>query len=408
MKLRQSLKVEKETVYFGNLIRLIVGAVFIFSGAVKGIDPMGTVYKFEDYFAALGLNALVPYSLYFVLFLNAVEFAVGVALTVKWRVRAASWAAFAFLLVFTPLTLWLFRTNAVSDCGCFGDAVKLSNKTTFYKNVVLLLMTVYLVVNARHFRSYLRIRWECAGGALVFLGAIGWQAYTLSHLPVLDFRPWKIGNNIPAKMEEVAPKVEYTFIYRRISDGTVCNFNMDEVSGLSTDEYEFIDRKEKVITPGIPAEIQDFTALDKTGFDNALDLIMNPQFQFLVISSDFANADPEQMRKVSAFGKDCLAGQNYIAFITPETPSDDALVKKYGLTIPLYYGDQIALKVPVRANPGVILMKDGYVLDKWNARQLPSYAEIKARFPKYDRKLAAYKQAYKEQQAERTDLPPEE
>lgn len=400
----KGVQFRRQSVYFRNALRLLVGAVFIFSGAVKAIDPTGTIYKFQDYFAAMGLQALTPAAGAFTLFFNTIEFALGVSLAANWRTKITSWVALAFMLIFTPLTLWLARTNAVPDCGCFGDAIKLNNWTTFYKNIILLTMVIYLVNDRNRFRNRLgkSTQWTGTGCAIVL--ALGWQVYTLYHLPVIDFRPWKTGSYIPSKMEDIPPKVDYTFIYRRTSDGVICNFNMDQVSGLSTEDYDYVDRKERIIRPGIPAEIQDFSAVDKAGFDNGLDLVMNPQFQFIVLSSNLEKADPDLMRKVAEFGKQSLAAQTYIAFITVHNGTTDALVKRYGLTMPVYYGDEIALKIPVRANPGVLLLKDGYVMDKWNVRQLPSFAEVKARFKDYDKKLAVYRQEEAKRKQERKKL----
>lgn len=400
----KGVQFRRQSVYFRNALRLLVGAVFIFSGAVKAIDPTGTIYKFQDYFAAMGLQALTPAAGAFTLFFNTIEFALGVSLAANWRTKITSWVALAFMLIFTPLTLWLARTNAVPDCGCFGDAIKLNNWTTFYKNIILLTMVIYLVNDRNRFRNRLGKSTQWTGICCAIVLALGWQVYTLYHLPVIDFRPWKTGSYIPSKMEDIPPKVDYTFIYRRTSDGVICNFNMDQVSGLSTEDYDYVDRKERIIRPGIPAEIQDFSAVDKAGFDNGLDLVMNPQFQFIVLSSNLEKADPDLMRKVAEFGKQSLAAQTYIAFITVHTGTTDALVKRYGLTMPVYYGDEIALKIPVRANPGVLLLKDGYVMDKWNVRQLPSFAEVKARFKDYDKKLAVYRLEEAKRKQEREKL----
>lgn len=401
--LNKGVKFKRESVYFRNALRLLVGAVFIFSGAVKGIDPIGSIYKFEDYFSALGLQMLIPASGVFALFFNTMEFALGVSLTANWKVRYTSWAVLAFMLVFTPLTYWLAKTNAVPDCGCFGDAIHLSNWTTFYKNIVLLAMVIYILADRLRFRNRLGGKYQWAGIITGILFGLLWQVYTLYHLPVLDFRPWKKGSYIPGKMEEIPPKVDYTFIYRRVADGVICNFNMDQVSGLSTEDYDYVDRKERIISPGRPAEIQDFSALDRSGFDNGLDLIMNPQFQFLVLSPSMEQADPNLMKKVAEFGRQSLAAQTYIAFITVRTPSTDTLAQRYGLTMPVFYGDEIALKIPVRANPGVLLLKDGYVLDKWNARQLPDFADIKSHFKDYDRQLTACRQAEEQHRKEQND-----
>ena len=179
------------------LVRIILGAVFAFSGFVKAVDPLGSCYKFTDYFnLAFNMPSLSAFSLPLAFILAALEFTVGIMLIFNLKPRWAVWLAFGFELVFLPLTLYIAITNPVHDCGCFGDALVLDNWTTFYKNIVLMAMVLFLVFNRKRMDNPLSDNVELGISVAVFLMAIVFQHFMLRHLPILDFRPYKIGNNI--------------------------------------------------------------------------------------------------------------------------------------------------------------------------------------------------------------------
>ena len=214
----------------GSVSRRLLALTFLFSGFVKAIDPLGTVYKVEDYLAAFGgwFNYFIPAALPIALMLILLEFTLGWMLLTNVWTKVSSWLTLAFMLVMTPLTLYLALTNAVEDCGCFGDAIYLTNWQTFYKNVVLLVLVIILLLTKRHIPRTFLLTVEICLTLLAAGVAIGLMTYSLTHLPPLDFRPYKIGNNIPELMEvpEGAPADEYEvrFIYER--DGEQKEFTL--------------------------------------------------------------------------------------------------------------------------------------------------------------------------------------
>ena len=194
------------------LARILVGAVFVFSGFVKAVDPLGSCYKFTDYFnLAFDMPYMAEWSLPLAFFLSALEFTTGIMLVFNLKPRWAVWMALAFELFFTPLTLYIAIKNPVHDCGCFGDALVLDNWTTFAKNVVLLLLAIFLVIKRKRMDNPLSDNVEIAIAASAFCIALIFQHIMIRHLPILDFRPYKIGNNIAKLMEYPpdAPRDEY-------------------------------------------------------------------------------------------------------------------------------------------------------------------------------------------------------
>ena len=184
---------------FGHLARIVIGITFIFSGFVKGIDPWGSAYKFVDYFMAMGIEWLSWAAFPLGVLLAFAEFLIGVAMLFAINVRLFSWGALLFMLFFTPLTLWIAIANPVTDCGCFGDAWVITNWETFYKNVVLIILSVAVFVQRKKLKPLMG-KLDPALGFL-FIGAymvvVGWSYY---HEPVLDFRPYKVGVNIVEAM----------------------------------------------------------------------------------------------------------------------------------------------------------------------------------------------------------------
>lgn len=200
----------------GSFARTLLALTFIFSGFVKAVDPLGTVYKIEDYLKAFGgfFMDLVPLAEFGAIILISVELILGVCMLFNVRTQWTCWIALAFYLVMTPLTLWIALTNPVSDCGCFGDAIVLTNWQTFWKNILLLLLVINLLICRKAIPQTLIWQVELGIAIVTFFAGFGLMEYTYLHLPVIDFRPYKVGNNIPALMEipEGAPHDVYETI----------------------------------------------------------------------------------------------------------------------------------------------------------------------------------------------------
>ena len=195
-----------------NICRILIGLVFIFSGFVKGIDPLGSDYKFTDYFNAFGMSWMNFSALFFSFLLSMAEFIIGICLFLNIKTKLASWGALLFMAVFTPLTLILAIKNPVTDCGCFGDALVLTNWETFFKNIILLVMVLLVFFNRNRFKSIFNVLEQSVilTGSIIFMFCI--EMYSYRHLPILDFRPYAVGANITEGMTipEGAPHDEYS------------------------------------------------------------------------------------------------------------------------------------------------------------------------------------------------------
>lgn len=367
----------------GAIARTLLGIVFMFSGIVKAIDPLGTVYKIEDYLKAFGgiMTDLLPLAGCAAFVLIALEWLLGVCLMLNVKTQWTSWLTLAFMLVMTPLTLWIALTNPVSDCGCFGDAIVLSNWATFWKNVVLSVLVVILLCCRKSIPQ--TFVWQVEVGAVSAGLAIvmALMTWTLYHLPLLDFRPYKVGNNIPELMEvpEDAPQDEYEirFIYEK--DGVEKEFTLDNYpKGDST--WTFVDQKSKLIKKGYEAPIHDLEILTMEYEDITQDILESEEPITLVIMYDLEKADKSQMDKVTALFTECLNKWRpmYILTGSGEQTIEDfctelALEERSNAITPFNHPDAVfctcdpvTLKTIVRANPGVIVVQNGTIIDKYN------------------------------------------
>ena len=241
-----------------SLFRWIVGATFIFSGFVKVIDPLGYGYKIADYLEAMNLSSIDSVALPMALIFAVLELVIGFSLFFSQLPKLGALGALLMMVFFTPLTLWLAIANPVSDCGCFGDALVITNWQTFFKNLVLLAMSILLFVQRKKIKTsyYDAMQW----GIMFVVGfaALGLGIYCLKTLPIIDFRPYHIGANIAEGMvmPEDAPKpvVESVFIYEK--DGKQVEFSAEN---LPDSTWKFVDAKHNVIDQGYVPPIHDFT-----------------------------------------------------------------------------------------------------------------------------------------------------
>ena len=406
--------------YLLNFIRVGMGLLFIFSGYVKLVDPMGTAIKFEEYFVSFGWDFMSPAAMFFSFLLNTSEFILGVALLLGLQMQFTAWCLLAYMSFFTLLTFWLafaldlvalvnriFETNyqifVVTDCGCFGDFLKLSNKETFYKNVLFIACAILLFWKRKNFKQqpwYYVTQW---GPVVLVTGfAFFTQFYCLRHEPWHDFRPWKVGNFIAAETYSQAPEVDFVFKYKNINDQSIKEITMDEMTAISADSilssdfeknYTYLDRVEKVIVEGINAKLSDFTITDfETKEDIKNQIIASPNYTFIIFARDVASISEEGYNVISTLVKECNEQNMDFVIVTGSLKEEvDTFNINRATNLHFYFSDVTPLKTAVRNNPGVILLKDGYVMDKWSYRDVPPLQEIVAKLPKYDAKLQKYK-----------------
>lgn len=359
------------------IARIIFGLVFLFSGFVKAVDPLGTAYKISDYLEAFSLTSLDFLAFPAALILIATEFAIGFNILLNVHLKATTWVAGIFMLVMTPITLYLAISNPISDCGCFGDAIVMTNWQTFYKNVVLcvILATIALLQNQN--RPWLS-NWGASVVSLFpILVSFGISIYCYNLLPILDFRPYKKGNNIIEGMQipEDAPldKYETTFFYEK--DGVEQAFTLDNYPAEDS-TWTFVRQESKLIEQGFVPPIHDFSIVTEDG--DITDLILEDAgYTLLVISHKVEKASTKNIKCVkSAIANAKKAGANVIWLTSSYSDNIEDFKTQYGINDTFGATDDITLKTIVRSNPGLVLIKDATVIEKWHHNSLPTKDEL--------------------------------
>ncbi|MEA1897054.1 MAG: DoxX family protein [Bacteroidota bacterium] len=358
--------------------RMLVGFVFIFSGFVKGIDPMGSAYKFQDYFDVFNLNFLHNFALIFAIVLSSLEFIVGISLFFGLRTRIGSWGALLFMIIFTPLTLILALSNPVDDCGCFGDAVVLTNWQTFWKNLFLMVFTLVTIWGRKKFISIYKsaTEWIVVTAFLVFIGGI--SGYGLIHLPVIDFRPYSIGSSIVEGMTipEGAAQDQYktTLIYEK--NGIQKEFSDNDFPWQDS-SWSFVDQKSILINEGYQTPIHDFNIVSSHGEDITYQVLDNPDFSFLVVCKSLSESRLESLNLINELALYFL--QRDIPFYGLSSSNSSEIESFWTNSDPFfdfYSCDETTLKTIIRSNPGLLLLKDGTILAKWSWRDIPTTDEF--------------------------------
>ncbi len=364
--------------------RILFGVVFIFSGFVKAVDPLGSTYKFQDYFLAFNAEWLFPLALPLSVLLSALEFIVGASVLMGVKMKYASWGGLLFMLFFTPLTLYIAIADPVPDCGCFGDALIISNWETFYKNLIILAAIIFIFVHQKSFKPIISAGkdWLLPIIFTVFILFISF--YSLRNLPILDFRPWKKGNNIYEQLTPVQEQIaEYIFVYENPETGEQKEFSVDE---LPSDPWVYLDRKEKIIQEFIDAPITNFYIQDEYGDDYTDSYIANPDFQFVVVAYDLGRTHKKTFeKKINEFASLAeIDGVSFIVLTGSTFETMDEFRHEVQASYPFYQSDGTALKTIVRSNPGMLLLHNGVVVDKWHYSNIPSYPEVKEKYLQKD------------------------
>ncbi len=362
-----------------NFSRFIIAPVFIFSGFVKAIDPLGYTYKISDYFEAFGLDFFIPLALPLAIFFSTAELLIGLSLVMGILMRITSWLLMVFMSFFTVLTFIIALTNPVSDCGCFGDAVILTNWQTFWKNIVFLLPTLIIFFNRRMFKPFTSIGSEWGIALLFVIIGIFLSVTTYRNLPFIDFRPYKIGTHIPSAMEipEDAEVDEYEFVFVYEKNGQQQEFTQDELVEYLDSTWKYVDRKSKLIKKGYEPPIHDFTITTSDGTDITDSVLYQTDYALLVIAYDLNKSNSKGMGEIEKFtAKMAEQGVN-IYGLTSSTGDDITNMEmNYDFVFDFHTTDEITLKTIVRSNPGIILIHRGTIIGKWHYRNLPDVEQI--------------------------------
>ena len=353
--------------------RFSVGGLFIFSGLIKLNDPVGTQIKLGEYFVVFSTDFghvftwLIPWALPIGMVLIVVEVVLGIALLLNYKMEKTTWVLLLMIVFFSFLTFYSAYFNKVTDCGCFGDAIKLTPWQSFYKDLVLLLLIVHLFFYRRKYAPLLSTRNGHGVIALVIVVCLYLGIYAVNHLPFIDFRPYKVGNNIPEQMiASELPIIEYVF--EREGEKVRSAKYISEKEG-----YKYVDSyvlNEEATTP----PITDYNVRSITGEDVTQSTFEG--IKLLLIIYDVNKADTDELDKIKKLVAD-LEGKIETIVITASGEADfEAFRHKYQLAIPYYMVDATVIKAMMRANPGMILLKNGTVLGKWHNNDTPTIGDI--------------------------------
>jgi uncharacterized membrane protein YphA (DoxX/SURF4 family) len=349
--------------------RIFVGLIFILSGVVKAIDPLGSAYKFQDYFQVFNIGFLNWLSLPLAILLCTVEFIAGFSVLSGIRQKAGILIIMILLVIFTPVTFILALTNPVSDCGCFGDAIHLTNWQTFGKNIILISLAILIFTGRKQVRYLLSsfTEWFVISCTIVLF--ILFSMYNLIYLPIVDFLPYKSGVKIADKMvvpEGVAAD-EYSTSFIYVKDGIRKEFSLNNYpSGDTT--WKFVNQKSVLIKKGYQPPIHDFSITSLNGDDLTQKVLSNPGYSVLMISRKLTKAGNKYLEKGFELGYYCI--ENGIDFyILTASGTDEA--KRYDNGLEFCSADETVLKSIVRANPGYLLLKEGTIAGKWSWANVP-------------------------------------
>ena len=361
------------------LARIITGLVFVFSGFVKAIDPMGSAIKFEEYFMAFKLEFLTFLSLPLAILLSSAELMIGLSLLVKVRMKFTSWLLLVFMSFFTLLTLLSALTNPVSDCGCFGDAVKLTNWQTFGKNIILLVPTLIVFLYRKQYKPLASqfTEWYLTG--VNFILPVIISVFCLVHQPVLDFRPYTPGTSIPEKMTlpEGTPTDVYETILIYEKDGVQKEFTETNFPWQDT-TWKWVETKQDLVKKGEEPPIHDFSITTLQGEDITSNVLSDTGTVFLIIAPKLENASQKGRTMMNELAMKALnTGFTVYCLTASATTGVDNFIRNFRPAFDICTTDETTLKTIIRANPGLMIISKGTILGKWNFRDAPLPGELK-------------------------------
>ncbi len=372
------------------IARILVGLLFIFSGLIKANDPMGFGYKLQEYFHVLNLGFLNDFATWIAIFLCALEIILGGLLILGIAGKKVAWGLLLLIIFFTFLTFYSAFFEVVKSCGCFGDAIPLTPWQSFFKDLILLLLIVYIFLKRDQIKPFIRSLFtRNLLAALIILGSFGIGIYTYYLLPFKDFLPYKEGNNIPELMK--APEGAEPDVFEHIYE--LKNKTTNETKKVTDKEYmgdklwedenwEVVgDPQTRLIKKGYEVKIPDLIITDMDGTDRTEEVIQNPYYNFIIVSTDLKKMSPFDLAaldRINSTIRDLSEDYNIRAILATASSSDEVnyLNDQMDLVLETFYVDAVPLKSMVRANPGVMLMLNGTVVKKWSQYNFPSKHEL--------------------------------
>lgn len=371
--------------------RFFVGIIFIFSGLIKANDPLGFGYKLEEYFEVFHLAFLNNFAVVIAIIICVLEIILGVALLLGLRAKKTSIGLLVLIIFFTFLTFYSAAFNVVRTCGCFGDAIPLTPWQSFTKDLILLAFIIIIYLNRTKIQPVLKSE-TAENKALMIASALtlGFALYTYNFLPVKDFLPYHKGANLPEYMRipEGAPLDVYEIRYSLKNKKSGETKEMTDKEYLKTEiwkdaSWEIIGTPEsKLVKKGFEPKIKDLKIVDSQGTDYTSEIIENPYYNMVIVAEQLNKADQKAIGELNVLAINSVENYNIrTVLLTSASPdSMEVFKKRNNLVMEVFNADGVPLKSMVRSNPGLLLLKDGVVINKWHFHTLPSYEKLEKEY----------------------------
>lgn len=372
-----------------NISRAIVGLLFIFSGLIKANDPLGFGYKLQEYFEVFHISFFNDFAPAIAILLCTLEIVLGALLLLGFWARQVAWGILVLIVFFTFLTFYSAFFEVVTSCGCFGDAIPLTPWQSFSKDLILLALIIVIFMDREHIRPMVsNNRAQDLISGFIVIVSLGFGLYTYNFQPIIDFLPYKIGNNIPSLMvvPPGAPLDVYQITYK------MKNKKSGEEKTLTDKEYiktaiwkdtnwEIVGEPVNVLLKkGYDVKIKDLKITDSQGTDYNKEILENPYYNLIVVAYDLNKANKNGIGDLNALAINAAENFNIrtVLLTSNSAQSAEEFSNQNKLVMEIFYADGIPLKSMVRANPGLLLLKNGTIINKWHFHNLPSYDELAA------------------------------
>jgi uncharacterized membrane protein YphA (DoxX/SURF4 family) len=376
------IKDTKQNWTLNVIARVFVGLVFIFSSFVKGVDPLGTAFKITDYltawqFGGLSFEWLEPAAPFLSMLLITLEFLVGVMLLTGSFRRFTAWLLALMMLFFTCTTLYDAISNKVNDCGCFGDAIKLTNWQTFWKNIILDIPTIWIVLTC-NLRRKKRTERDTLVATFAIVLMVIFGLFNINNEPCIDFRPWKVGNQMVDMDENL--KVKSYLTYRNKTTGETQEFLSEDLMKKMEDpawEESWEWESSRVEDPH-EIKADGFAMLDMEMNDHAQELIISDHYLMIATLYDLEKIDERAITSLQRMNEFCNENDIQLVILSSVLPEkiQDFLHAQHLDDLEYYFADATAIKTILRSNPGYILLKEGKVIGKWHYRKARGVADV--------------------------------
>ncbi len=359
-----------------SVSRILVGVLFVYSGIVKGVDPLGTQFKIEDYFYAYGMDWAAPYALILSVLLNAVEFSMGALLLLRVKTKYISVLSLIMMLLFTITTLYDALYSPVPDCGCFGDALIISNWQTFYKNLIINALVILLFVRRKDFSVYKSKVLEYSALLGIVFGFIFFESYNINNLPMIDFRSWKVDSRLlPANPEPI----KYYLTYKNKKSGDTKEYISKELpwqDSVFMADWKWLSSRE--IDPNI-SDMNTFPMIGEDGADHSKEIVSYEGNTYIFIIYNVEKVEDKPAKYIKSFIDNAMQVGHRVVMLNSDLPVDyQSFIKENNIAdIKVYNSDDTALKAAIRSNPGLIVVRDGEVVAKYHHNNFPDISKLK-------------------------------